>query len=202
MKKNTIPIKLIDDCLPQTQCRECGFQGCLPYAQAIQSGLDTIDKCPPGGLHTLQQLANLLDIDANPYIESVKQQTRHAQVAFIDEAACIGCTKCIQACPVDAIVGAAKMMHTVIEDHCTGCELCIEPCPVDCIHLGAMAPKSIIQQKQFANISRQRYQQHQARQVRLEQERHLKHQRAKQKAHKKYIEAAIARVQQKKARAP
>ncbi|MFD1215143.1 electron transport complex subunit RsxB [Microbulbifer celer] len=123
----------IDEILPQTQCGQCGHPGCRPYAEAIANG-EAINKCPPGGQATINELANLLDVEAVPLdaehgVEDVKK------VAFIREAECIGCTKCIQACPVDAIVGAAKQMHTVIVDECTGCDLCVEPCPVDCIDM-------------------------------------------------------------------
>ena len=123
----------IDAILPQTQCGQCGHPGCRPYAEAIANG-EAINKCPPGGQATINELANLLDVEAIPLdaehgVEDVKK------VAFIREAECIGCTKCIQACPVDAIVGAAKQMHTVIVDECTGCDLCVEPCPVDCIDM-------------------------------------------------------------------
>ena len=122
----------INALLPQTQCGQCGYPGCKPYAEAIAGG-DKINKCPPGGEATIQALAYLLDVEAEPLdaVEGEKPQ----MVAFIREAECIGCTKCIQACPVDAILGAAKVMHTVIADECTGCDLCIEPCPVDCIDL-------------------------------------------------------------------
>ena len=121
---------LIDDLLPQTQCEDCGYKGCRPYAEAIAQG-EAINRCPPGGDKTIAALAKLLNrsilpLDGNPKPDSV---------AYIREAECIGCTKCIQACPVDAIVGAAKLMHTVIIDECTGCDLCIEPCPVDCIEM-------------------------------------------------------------------
>ncbi|MEX2962595.1 electron transport complex subunit RsxB [Microbulbifer sp. TYP-18] len=126
-------VEQVDALLPQTQCGQCGYPGCRPYAEAIVNG-DRINKCPPGGQATINELANLLDmepmsLDAEHGTEEVKK------VAFIREAECIGCTKCIQACPVDAIVGAAKQMHTVIVDECTGCDLCVEPCPVDCIDM-------------------------------------------------------------------
>ncbi|MBY4675467.1 electron transport complex subunit RsxB [Marinobacterium arenosum] len=123
----------IDALLPQTQCGQCGYPGCRPYAEAIANG-DVINKCPPGGQSTIDALADLLDVepmtlDAEHGEESVKK------VAYIREDECIGCTKCIQACPVDAILGAAKQMHTVIASECTGCDLCVEPCPVDCIDM-------------------------------------------------------------------
>ena len=122
----------INALLPQTQCGQCGYPGCKPYAQAIAGG-DKINKCPPGGEATIQALADLLDVEAEP-LDAVEGE-KPKMVAFIREAECIGCTKCIQACPVDAIVGAAKQMHTVIISECTGCDLCVEPCPVDCIDM-------------------------------------------------------------------
>ena len=124
-------IERIDALLPQTQCGQCGYPGCRPYAEAINKG-DAINKCPPGGDTTIQALADLLGKEAQPLDGDAQQEDR---VAFIREDECIGCTKCIQACPVDAIIGAAKQMHTVIEDECTGCDLCIDPCPVDCIDM-------------------------------------------------------------------
>jgi electron transport complex protein RnfB len=119
--------------LPQTQCGQCGYPGCRPYAEAIVAG-DRINKCPPGGETTIAALADLLDVEALPLDEEHGEE-KPRTVAFIREAECIGCTKCIQACPVDAILGAAKQMHTVIASECTGCDLCVEPCPVDCIDM-------------------------------------------------------------------
>lgn len=121
----------INDLLPQTQCGQCGYAGCKPYAQAIAEG-DAINKCPPGGARTIAALADLLDVEPLPLDAAEETPLR---VAYIREAECIGCTKCIRACPVDAIVGAAKLMHTVIAAECTGCDLCLEPCPVDCIEM-------------------------------------------------------------------
>ncbi len=127
-------VERIDNILPQTQCGQCGYPGCKPYAQAIVDG-EAINKCPPGGQATINALADLLDIEA-PQLDTEHGIEAEAKtVAFIREAECIGCTKCIQACPVDAILGAAKQMHTVIVDECTGCDLCVEPCPVDCIDM-------------------------------------------------------------------
>jgi len=125
----------INSILPQTQCGQCGYPGCRPYAEAIADG-DAINKCPPGGEDTIQALANLLDVEPEP-LDAEHGTEKEPLVAFIREAECIGCTKCIQACPVDAILGAAKVMHTVIADECTGCDLCVEPCPVDCIDMVA-----------------------------------------------------------------
>lgn len=124
----------IDSILPQTQCTKCGYDGCLPYAQAIATGAAMINQCPPGGQAGIKQLAALLDVPALP-LDTTRGRTIPLQVAVIDEPHCIGCTLCIQACPVDAIVGANKLMHTVIPDLCTGCDLCVAPCPVNCISM-------------------------------------------------------------------
>jgi electron transport complex protein RnfB len=124
----------IDELLPQTQCGQCGYPGCRPYAEAIAGG-DDINKCPPGGHTTIQELAKLLDVPAPELDAEHGEESEVKKVAYIREDECIGCTKCIQACPVDAILGAAKHMHTVITDECTGCDLCVEPCPVDCIDM-------------------------------------------------------------------
>ncbi len=124
----------INDILPQTQCGQCGYPGCRPYAEAIADG-EAINKCPPGGEAGIQALADLLDMEPIPLDEEHGEEKATAAVAYIREAECIGCTKCIQACPVDAILGAAKQMHTVIISECTGCDLCVEPCPVDCIDM-------------------------------------------------------------------
>jgi len=124
----------IDALLPQTQCTRCGYDGCSPYAEAVATGAADIDRCPPGGAEGVARLARLLGRAPKPLDPECGPCTP-PRVALIDEAACIGCTKCIQACPVDAIVGASKRMHTVIASWCTGCELCIPPCPVDCIAL-------------------------------------------------------------------
>jgi len=124
----------LDNLLPQTQCGQCSFPGCRPYAEAIANG-DAINKCPPGGQGTINAIADLLDVEAPTLDEEHGEETEVKTVAYIREDECIGCTKCIQACPMDAILGAAKQMHTVIADECTGCDLCVEPCPVDCIDM-------------------------------------------------------------------
>jgi electron transport complex protein RnfB len=123
----------INQILPQTQCGQCGYPGCKPYATAIADG-DAINKCPPGGQETIDALADLLDVESMT-LDAEHGEEKAPKVAFIREEECIGCTKCIQACPVDAILGAAKLMHTVIADECTGCDLCLDPCPVDCIDM-------------------------------------------------------------------
>ena len=125
----------IDKCLPQTQCGECGYSGCMPYAKAIAAGIADINKCPPGGVNTLRKLAIICEVNPDPYIADIIAKTRLPTIAVIRESECIGCTKCIQSCPVDAIIGSSKHMHSVITHECTGCGLCLEPCPVDCIDL-------------------------------------------------------------------
>ena len=132
-------VEKIDKLLPQTQCGQCSFAGCRPYAEAIAAGEADINRCPPGGESTIQALADLLDVEAKPLDEECGVE-KPKTLAVIDEQRCIGCTLCIQACPVDAILGAAKHMHTVIADECTGCELCVEPCPVDCIDMVETVP--------------------------------------------------------------
>lgn len=123
----------IDSLLPQTQCGQCGHPGCRPYAEGIAAG-EEINKCPPGGEATIHALADLLGVEA-PELDAEHGEEKPKMVAVIREAECIGCTKCIQACPIDAILGSAKHMHTVIASECTGCDLCVEPCPVDCIDM-------------------------------------------------------------------
>ena len=123
-------VERVNDLLPQTQCAQCGYPGCRPYAAAIVNEHAAINLCPPGGEETVRRLADLLGRDVLPL-----QDAPRPGVAVIDESRCIGCTHCRTACPVDAIVGAHHMMHTVIRQECTGCELCIAPCPVDCISM-------------------------------------------------------------------
>jgi electron transport complex protein RnfB len=150
----------IDAVLPQTQCTQCGYAACRPYAEAVAAGTVDIDRCPPGGDAGVARLAALLGRAAKALHPD--HAWRAPQAAVIDEATCIGCAKCIQACPVDAIVGAPKLMHTVIASWCTGCELCLPPCPVDCIVLEPVAALPP------ASLSRER---HEARGARLERDR-------------------------------
>jgi electron transport complex protein RnfB len=142
----------LDRLLPQTQCGQCGFAGCRPYAQAMASGEADVDRCPPGGDAGARALAHVLGVQARPF-DRTRGAHKPPQAAVVVEADCIGCTKCIQACPVDAIIGAAKHMHTVIEPLCTGCELCIPACPVDCIIL---VPAGDYSEPAASDLARQR----------------------------------------------
>lgn len=178
MPAPSILIDQINALLPQTQCGQCSFQGCRPYAEAIASGMADINQCPPGGDEGIHNLADLLGIPPKP-LNSQFGEYKPASVAFIIEEDCIGCTKCIAACPVDAILGAAKFMHTVIASECTGCELCIAPCPVDCIIMQpAPLNNSETSRAQKSAQAKQRYD---ARCLRKEKEDTEKAERAKKK---------------------
>lgn len=168
--KNKQLIKNIDHCLPQTQCELCGYKGCLPYAKAIAAGKDDIAQCHPGGLQTLRALAKLTKQDPAHYEAAVLTKQKPRLVAIIDETLCIGCTKCISACPVDAIIGSSKQMHTVITDACTGCELCLDPCPMDCIDLKKLNTDEPID----SSHARTCYYQHKARHQSRQAEQQLK----------------------------
>lgn len=194
----------IDKLLPQTQCGDCGYGGCMPYAAAMAKGTADINLCPPGGRIVLNKLARVFN--KNPDNYSLIEKPR--AVAKIREADCIGCTKCIQACPVDAISGAAKLMHTVITDECTGCRLCIDPCPMDCIDLIELPDKlNEFELEEQAEANRQRFNFRETRLARRAEENSKQHQRAKCSsttdqnsalAKKLAIQAAIARAQAKR----
>jgi len=170
-------VEQIDALLPQTQCRKCGFQGCRPYAEAMAQGAADINRCPPGGEAGIRRLASLLD---KPFkmLDPACGSEQPRLLAVIDEASCIGCTKCLPPCPVDAIVGASKLMHTVLSDRCTGCELCVAPCPVDCIRM-MPAPTQDWTALQ-AHEARQRYQAKQRRMQRQAQEKQARLEKQKQ----------------------
>jgi len=131
-------VEQIDALLPQSQCGQCTYPGCRPYAEAVANSGEMINKCAPGGEQTMLKLAALLNVDPQPLGDEAEREPER-KIAWIDEANCIGCTKCIQACPVDAIVGATRAMHTVLSDVCTGCDLCVAPCPTDCIEMRPVA---------------------------------------------------------------
>ena len=153
-------VDAIEALLPQTQCTRCGYAGCMPYAQAIANRKAGINRCPPGGSAGIAKLAVLLGRPIVPLDESCGSE-KPLEAAIIDESTCIGCAICIEACPVDAIVGAAKQMHTVVQAFCTGCELCIAPCPVDCIAMAAASSPEWTPER--AAVARGRYEAHRAR---------------------------------------
>jgi electron transport complex protein RnfB len=189
----------IDAILPQTQCEQCGFHGCRPYAEAIASNEAPINRCPPGGAAGIRALADLLDCPPLP-LDPAHGVEKPRTLARIVEADCIGCTKCIQACPVDAIVGAAKLMHTVIEDDCTGCELCVPACPVDCIVLLPMPPAQI--DSAHADAAREHFQRRESRleRLRIEHEQQLAARKAAvdSGAQRNPVLEALARAKAKK----
>lgn len=215
-------IEKIDALLPQTQCQRCGYPACKPYAEAIANGTADINQCPPGGAAGIHRLAGLLGREYKP-LSAEHGVEIPKQIVVIDENTCIGCTLCIKACPVDAIAGASKLMHTVIAALCTGCELCIKSCPVDCIHLVQSAQADELHpepgcydmtpdEKADADASRTRYQFHL---FRLEREQREREQRLSAKvsaAHKApnitaeqkkaLIAAAIARTKQSTQNSP
>lgn len=211
---------LINQVLPQTQCTKCGYQGCRPYAEAIAGG-EAINRCPPGGPQTVTLLSGLTGRPAQALNPDIGEHTP-LKLAVIREDDCIGCTKCIQACPVDAIVGAAKRMHTVIASECTGCDLCVEPCPVDCIDMITIGSDIAPPSREQANHWQMRYEYRESRlqrEAKEQQQRRLIKLESKlgaldrgesiQKAStataqspeqmRSYIEAAVARTQARKA---
>ena len=213
----------IDAVLPQTQCTQCDFDGCKPYAEAIAKGEAEINQCPPGGQDGVDALAELFGREALPLNEA-HGETLPRRIAVVDEKVCIGCTLCIQACPVDAFVGSSKVMTQVIAKECTGCDLCLPVCPVDCIDMVESQPIEIapysddtqmkeavyqrqIQERAIRDNSRNRFEFHQARIERNKRERDdllkskmvaLKEKMAKDKAQKEKINAAMQRVKNAK----
>jgi electron transport complex protein RnfB len=199
----TVTPEQIDDVLPQTQCGLCTYNGCMPYATAIAQDNAAIDLCPPGGVKTLQAIANLVNVDASPLVAEMVKKAKPKMLAVIREDECIGCTKCIDACPVDAILGAGKLMHSVIAAECTGCELCVAPCPVDCIDMLELPQSSETVQAAQADQARIRFNDRAARLTRNQGEtlrkEHSRTTATPTAADKKaLIEAAILRVKQKK----
>ena len=198
-------VKELDALLPQTQCGECSYPGCLPYAEAMARGVAPINKCPPGGIDTVKALASLLHIDATPYLQEAIENARAPSVAVIRESECIGCTKCIKACPVDAIIGSGKLMHAIITHECTGCGLCVEPCPVDCIEMVTLP-----EPEYEPDLARTRFNAKQTRSLRDEHEMQQHYRQKRQlavqsadhvqdiQAKQDYIQQALARVAAKK----
>ncbi len=174
-------VERIDALLPQTQCGQCGHAGCRPYAEALATGQDPINRCPPGGDEGVQALAALLGVPAIPF-DPAGPLPKPRALALIREDSCIGCTLCIQACPVDAIVGAAKLMHTVIANECTGCELCLAPCPVDCIDLIPVNDPADNQRPQVMARAAQARKRFEARQARKNRDAAEKAQRLAERA--------------------
>ena len=202
-------IAAIDQWLPQTQCTQCSYPRCHDYAVAIADGDAGINQCPPGGDETISGLAELLQVDTLP-LDTSYGEHKPKQVALIDESICIGCVMCIKACPTDAIVGAAKLMHTVIERDCTGCELCIEPCPVDCIDMIDVtqtsstdwrwpdySPEATSRAREQTNAKIEREQLRQQSKSSVSKLRELRKEKGTEQI-KNDIAAALARVKQKK----
>ena len=191
-------VEMIDALVPQTQCGKCGYGGCQPYAKAIAAGEADINQCPPGGETGIHRLAALLNREFKPLNPQFGME-KPMEIAVIDEQTCIGCTLCIEACPVDAIIGASKQMHTVITAYCTGCELCIPSCPVDCIRMIPSAHP--VWSQQDADAARERFN---SRNLRMQREQQEKEQKLAQKASpahdpkKTAIQAALERARMRR----
>jgi electron transport complex protein RnfB len=192
----------IDALLPQTQCTKCGFPSCRRYAQAIATGEADLNQCPPGGEAGIAKLSALLGREAKP-LNPANGVERPRRVAVIDEARCIGCTLCIRACPVDAIAGAAKLMHTVVTQLCTGCDLCLPPCPVDCIAMVPATGEDAIWDTARADAARARFEHRAARLERERGERAARARRSDPAAEKKraIVQAAIERARARRRQA-
>lgn len=173
-------VKEIDALLPQTQCELCEYKGCLPYAEAIANNSEALDRCLPGGVRVLKNLGALLDQEVTALIPQMKEKKKPLLRAVIREDECIGCVKCYKACPVDAIIGSSKKMHTVLVDACNGCELCVAPCPVDCIDMLEMPEQSEAQELALAAQSQQRFQHHTRRVALSNKQQREKHIKAKE----------------------
>ncbi len=197
----------VDALLPQTQCGLCDYDGCKPYADAIANGKADFNCCPPGGVRVLNDLANLFEKPVEPYLAQMQIEQKPTQAVFIQEDLCIGCKKCIKACPVDAIVGSKKLMHTVIESACNGCELCIPVCPMDCIHIKTLPEANDKQQIEKSKRNRKRFNKRNTRLEKIDKKINKKHDNLKLKtddrtqtidARKLAIQAAIDRVKHKR----
>ncbi|OAI48846.1 hypothetical protein AYO45_00805 [Gammaproteobacteria bacterium SCGC AG-212-F23] len=194
MKQRNIDPEKIDAILPQTQCGLCNYGGCMPYAKAIAEENAAINLCPPGGVTTLVKIAKLVNEDPAPFIPDMQKNSKPLVRAVIREDECIGCTKCIQACPVDAILGTGKLMHTVITDECSGCELCIKPCPVDCIDLVTLEDDTVISTEKSAQYRQRFY----AREKRLKKLNTIEIENTSIIEKKNFIQEALLRAKQKK----
>lgn len=201
MTRNLSP-EQIDAILPQTQCGLCTYNGCMPYAEALVQKKAAINLCPPGGVPGLLEIAKLVGEDPTPYIAEMEQTAKPKMVAVIRENECIGCAKCIKACPVDAILGSGKLMHTVIADECTGCELCVAPCPVDCIDMVILAVQDEMpgesKQSQYRMRYRAREERLEREQVERESQRVVVSQDKVIEDRKAYIQAAVMRAKAKR----
>lgn len=184
----------IDAVLPQTQCGLCGHGGCMPYAEALVFENAAIDLCPPGGVPVLRKIGALMQQDPAPLEDAMAAKTKPPLVAIIRENECIGCTKCIQVCPVDAILGSSKSMHSVISDECTGCELCIPACPVDCMEMVA----DVSSHKQ-PDVFRERFLAREKRLTLEKQQKLVKEREKSQLERKQYLQIALERSRVKKA---
>ncbi|MGI4846728.1 MAG: electron transport complex subunit RsxB [Janthinobacterium lividum] len=178
---------LIEDALPQTQCTRCGYPACRPYAEAIANGAASHNRCPPGGAQGIRRLSALLDKPVLP-LDTSHGVERERPLARIDEMLCIGCTLCIQACPVDAILGAAKQMHAVIDELCTGCDLCVAPCPVDCISMVPVTPGRTGWDAWSQDQADQARRNYRSREIRLQRDRQENEERLAAKAAAKMVE--------------